>query len=149
MQHTGSFLHPAGPFSGHTDSLVVARWLQSAWARWLQPTGLVAQNGMWDLSSPTRDWTRVACIARQIPNHWTTRKVPSLPFCSLLFPFPFLTPSLFFPSFSSPSLSPSDYVVSHPCFFLCFGFILFSSAVLVCRPLWLLQTGVGPQTPSL
>ena len=29
---------------------------------------------MWDLSSLTRDWTGVPCIARRILNHWTTRK---------------------------------------------------------------------------
>ena len=31
---------------------------------------------MSDLSSSTRDQTRVLCIARQILNHWTTREVP-------------------------------------------------------------------------
>ena len=35
---------------------------------------------MWNLSSPTRDWTHAHCIARQIPNHWTTREVPTLSF---------------------------------------------------------------------
>ena len=30
------------------------------------------------LSSWTRDGTRFPCIGRRIPNHWTTRKVPSL-----------------------------------------------------------------------
>ena len=30
---------------------------------------------MWDLSSPTKDRTRVACIGRQILNHWITREV--------------------------------------------------------------------------
>ena len=29
---------------------------------------------MWDLGSPTRDWTCVSCIRRQILNHWTTRE---------------------------------------------------------------------------
>ena len=45
---------------------------------------------MWDLSSPTRDWTCVPCIARWILNHWATREVPGLfllkkknPFCRL------------------------------------------------------------------
>ena len=33
---------------------------------------------MWDLSYPTRDRTRIPCIARQILNHWTTREVPIL-----------------------------------------------------------------------
>ena len=31
---------------------------------------------MWDLSSPTRDWTHILHIARQILNHWTTEEVP-------------------------------------------------------------------------
>ena len=29
---------------------------------------------MWDLSYPTMDPTYIPCIARQIFNHWTTRK---------------------------------------------------------------------------
>ena len=33
--------------------------------------------GMWDLSSPTRDWTHLAWIARRFLNHWTTREVLS------------------------------------------------------------------------
>ena len=33
-----------------------------------------------DLSSLTRDWTCVPCIARWILNHWTTREVPGLKF---------------------------------------------------------------------
>ena len=32
---------------------------------------------MWELSSPTRDWT---CIGRWSLNHWTARDVPSLDF---------------------------------------------------------------------
>ena len=31
---------------------------------------------MWDLSSPTRDRTRVPCIGRRILYHWTTREAP-------------------------------------------------------------------------
>ena len=30
---------------------------------------------MWDLSSPSRDWTCFPCTGRQILNHWTTREV--------------------------------------------------------------------------
>ena len=30
---------------------------------------------MWDLSSPTRDWTRTPCIGRWSPSHWTTREI--------------------------------------------------------------------------
>ena len=32
--------------------------------------------GMWDLSSPTSDWTFIPCIGRWGLNHWTTREVP-------------------------------------------------------------------------
>ena len=35
-------------------------------------------QGMWDLSSLTRDRTHVLCIARQILNHSTTREVPRI-----------------------------------------------------------------------
>ena len=35
---------------------------------------------LWNLSSPTRDGTRVSCVARGIPDHWSTREVPSLLF---------------------------------------------------------------------
>ena len=31
---------------------------------------------MWDLSSPTRNRTRIPCIGRWILKHWTTREVP-------------------------------------------------------------------------
>ena len=33
-------------------------------------------QGMWDLSSLTRDQTCTPCIGRQSPNHWTIRGVP-------------------------------------------------------------------------
>ena len=33
-------------------------------------------SGFWKLSSPTRDWTRVPCVRKKTPNHWTTRAVP-------------------------------------------------------------------------
>ena len=32
--------------------------------------------GMWDLSSPTKDWSCTPCLERQSLNHWTTRKAP-------------------------------------------------------------------------
>ena len=31
---------------------------------------------MWNLSSPTMDWTRIPCIRMRSLNHWTTREVP-------------------------------------------------------------------------
>ena len=33
-------------------------------------------QGMWDLSSPTRDWTLTHCIGRWSLNYWTTREFP-------------------------------------------------------------------------
>ena len=60
----------------------------STWALQLWPTGPRAHRlrscsmwvqqscSMWDLSSLTRDRTRVPCIGKQILN-WTTREVPS------------------------------------------------------------------------
>ena len=33
-------------------------------------------HDLWDLTSPTRDWTSVPCTARQILSHWTTSEVP-------------------------------------------------------------------------
>ena len=37
----------------------------------------LASRGMWDLSSLTRDGTRVPCIVRRILYHWTTGEVPT------------------------------------------------------------------------
>ena len=42
---------------------------------------------MWDLSSPTKDRTRVSCVVRWILNHWTTREVPLL-FLNSKYSFP-------------------------------------------------------------
>ena len=44
--------------------------------------------GMWDLSSPTRDWTQTPCTGRWSLNHWTAREVLLLfyfHFCCLCF----------------------------------------------------------------
>ena len=35
-------------------------------------------HSLWDLSSLTRAQTCIPCIARQILNHWATRKIPSI-----------------------------------------------------------------------
>ena len=43
-------------------------------AQQLYCIGLVAPQHVW--SSGIRSWTRVSCIGRRIPNHWTTREVP-------------------------------------------------------------------------
>ena len=37
-------------------------------------------QGMWDLSSRTRDRTHTPCIGRQSLNHWTAREVPYFSF---------------------------------------------------------------------
>ena len=54
----------------HVGSFTVAHGLSGC--------GVGAQLlcGTWALSSLTRDPSEVPCIARQILNHWTTRKVP-------------------------------------------------------------------------
>ena len=36
-------------------------------------------QGMWDLSSLTRDQTCTPCLGRQSLNHWTTRELPKPP----------------------------------------------------------------------
>ena len=41
----------------------------ASWARLLR--------AMWDLCSLTRDWARVPCVGRWLPNQWTTREVSS------------------------------------------------------------------------
>ena len=33
-------------------------------------------QGIWDLSSPTRDQTHTLCVGSWSPNHWTAREVP-------------------------------------------------------------------------
>ena len=72
----------------HMDSLVVAHRLSSwdAWA-WLL-------HSLWDLSSLTRGWTHISCIARQILNHWKV-KVLVAQSC----------PTLYYPIYYSPSCS--------------------------------------------
>ena len=44
------------------------------------PLFLATPGGMWDLSSPARDWTHAPCIGALSLNHWTTREVPFYPF---------------------------------------------------------------------
>ena len=33
-------------------------------------------NGLWDLSTLTRDWTWALAVKMLSPNHWTARKFP-------------------------------------------------------------------------
>lgn len=35
-------------------------------------------RGIWNRSSPTKDWTCIPCIGRQTPHHWTAREVQSI-----------------------------------------------------------------------
>ena len=51
------------------------------WALWLWCAdsgahGLSCPTACAGLSSPTRDRTHVACVRRQILNHWAAREVP-------------------------------------------------------------------------
>ena len=70
----GSWLH-------HVGSFVAMNRLSRCvlWARTCSMEALVL-CGMQDLSSPTRDRTRVVCTARWILNRWTTKDVPFLSF---------------------------------------------------------------------
>ena len=73
LWHAGSFVAAHRLLSSwgmqFFSSLVVAHELSSCGAQAYLPCS------MWDLSSMTRDRTRVSCIARQILYHWTTREV--------------------------------------------------------------------------
>ena len=40
---------------------------------------LAVLHDVWDLSSPTRDWTRSLAVRTQSPNHWTTSKFLLIP----------------------------------------------------------------------
>ena len=64
LRCAGYYLQRAG------FSLVVACGLSSCSMRASLP------DGMWDLSSLTRDQTLIPCIGRWILNRWTTREVP-------------------------------------------------------------------------
>ena len=50
--------------------------------------------GVWDLSFPTKDQTRVPCISRRILNHWTTREVPACGPLLDIFPWSLFTSHL-------------------------------------------------------
>ena len=56
-----------GPFLKSLLNLLQHCFCFMFWFFWLR--------GMWDLNSPTRDWTQTPFTGRQILNHWTTRKV--------------------------------------------------------------------------
>ena len=47
-------------------------------------------QGLWNLSSPTRDRTWIPCITKQILNHWTTREVPEFSLIVWLYQFYFI-----------------------------------------------------------
>ena len=80
LHHVGSFVEEHGLSNCGTWSPECSGFSSCiAWAQLL--------HGMWDLSSLTRDWTCVPCIAKWILNCWTTAEAP-LPF------FPGVTQSL-------------------------------------------------------
>ena len=69
----------------HMGSLLEVPGL-SSWSTWAQ-----LPCGMWDLSSPTRNWTCIPYIGRQICNHWT--KISEVPLrLSLEWSLPLLSP---------------------------------------------------------
>ena len=87
----GSWLRHAGSFIAARRLFIVVCGLLSScgvWAPEHMGSVVVAYrlsnccmqakllHSMWDLSSLTRDQTRVLCIGRWILNHWTTREVP-------------------------------------------------------------------------
>ena len=74
LRHVGSFVAACRLQSTRALQL----WYMGSRARGLSSCSMRAQltRGMWDLSSPTRDRTRISCIGRRILNHWTTREVP-------------------------------------------------------------------------
>ena len=74
-----------------TGEMVVAGKLSSCSMWSLEHMGFSCS--MWDLNSPTRDQTRVPCIARWILNHWTTREVPGYILMLILIS----VPKLYFP----------------------------------------------------
>ena len=84
----------ASGLSYGTQDLRASMWVcSSTWTLSLCCTGFSScgpraqlPHCMWDLSSLTRDYTRVhvPSIGRQILNHWTTREVP----VPLLHPLP-------------------------------------------------------------
>ena len=45
---------------------------------------LATLRGVWDPSSPSRDWTRTQCTGSSSPSHWVTREVPLLPSVNLI-----------------------------------------------------------------
>ena len=55
--------------------LVAARGIFTAVHGLSSCDGWAQLLGMWDLSSPTRDWTHISCIARLILNHLVIREV--------------------------------------------------------------------------
>ena len=79
----GCGLSPVSKSGGNSLDAVCGLSSCSIWA--LEHTGpVIVATGFTapqNLKSPqTRDWTRVPCTGRQIPNHWTTRQ---LPFCTI------------------------------------------------------------------
>ena len=82
LQSTGSSLRRPGSRARRLSSC--GTWALQLWragslvvAHRLQNTQAQLPHDMWDLSSTTRDQTRIPCIGRQILNHWTTREVPT------------------------------------------------------------------------
>ena len=59
---------------GSRGTLHCGMWSLQLWCK-VSKVWRLSSCSMWDLSSLSRDWTHVPCIARQILNHWITREV--------------------------------------------------------------------------
>ena len=72
LRHVGTWLH-------HVWSFVAEHRLPGCGHVQVQLLWYVGPAAPWhvDLSSPSRDWTCVPCITRQILNLWTTREAPT------------------------------------------------------------------------
>ena len=80
---------------------------------------------MWDLSSLTRDRTRVPCIGRQILNHWTTREVLPTFLNPVFYWWTFRLHELFLTLLICSSVSTS--LLSTPCVYFISVIVSFSS----------------------
>ena len=50
-------------------------WIGRVWELWFSE-GVVTPCGLWDLSSPIRDWTWATAVKALSPNRWTIRGIP-------------------------------------------------------------------------
>ena len=71
-----SQLHQVESFVAEHRLLSSGAWAPECLGPVVAACWLSCPHGMWDIGSQTRDRTHIACIGKQIFNHWTTREVP-------------------------------------------------------------------------